>query len=137
MSVDRLSFILDSKRTDECTPNIDFTMMRFYLFYFCVCRLVYTTNNQNNTLFLNYDCGFYLDRSIVRTIASLQNNLPVQQNLTKYFQDKIRINGPITLAEYMRESLKTYYNSGNVFGSDGDFITSPEISQLYGEVSNQ
>jgi len=76
-------------------------------------------------------------RSIVRTIATFQNNLPVQQNLTKYFQDKIRINGPITLAEYMRESLKTYYNSGNVFGSDGDFITSPEISQLYGEVSNQ
>jgi len=76
-------------------------------------------------------------RSIVRTIATLQNNLPVQQNLTKYFQDKININGPITLAEYMRESLKTYYNSGNVFGSDGDFITSPEISQLYGEVSNQ
>ncbi|XP_008185383.2 protein arginine methyltransferase NDUFAF7, mitochondrial [Acyrthosiphon pisum] len=73
-------------------------------------------------------------RSIVRTIATLQNNLPVQQNLTKYFQDKIRINGPITLAEYMRESLKTYYNSGNVFGSDGDFITSPEISQLYGEM---
>jgi len=74
-------------------------------------------------------------RFIIRTITTLQNNVPVQQNLTKYFQDKIYINGPITLAEYMRESLKTYYNSGNVFGSDGDFITSPEISQLYGEVN--
>lgn len=73
-------------------------------------------------------------RSIVRTITTFKKNLPVQQNLTKYFQDKIRINGPITLAEYMRESLKTYYNSGNVFGSNGDFITSPEISQLYGEM---
>lgn len=74
-------------------------------------------------------------RKIVRSITTLQNNLPIQHNLTKYFQDKICINGPITVAEYMRESLNVYYNSGKVFGSDGDFITSPEISQLYGEVS--
>uniref|UniRef100_A0A2S2PGN3 Protein arginine methyltransferase NDUFAF7 n=1 Tax=Schizaphis graminum TaxID=13262 RepID=A0A2S2PGN3_SCHGA len=73
-------------------------------------------------------------RFVIRTITTFQNNASVQQDLTKYFQDKICINGPITLAEYMRESLKTYYNSGNVFGSDGDFITSPEVSQLYGEM---
>jgi len=72
---------------------------------------------------------------VVRTITTSQKTIPVQHNLTKYFQDKICINGPITVAEFMRESLKTYYNSGKVFGSDGDFITSPEISQLYGEVS--
>lgn len=71
---------------------------------------------------------------IVRTITTFQKTTPVQQNLTKYFQDKIYVNGPITVAEFMRESLKTYYNSGKVFGSDGDFITSPEISQLYGEM---
>lgn len=74
-------------------------------------------------------------RTFVRTMSSLSNNSLVQNNLTKYFQDKIQINGPITVAEFMRESLKTYYNSEKVFGSDGDFITSPEISQLYGEVS--
>lgn len=72
---------------------------------------------------------------IVRNITSLHNNVPVQHNLKKYFLDKIRINGPITVADYMRQSLKTYYNNEKVFGSDGDFITSPEISQLYGEVS--
>ncbi|XP_050523780.1 protein arginine methyltransferase NDUFAF7, mitochondrial isoform X2 [Daktulosphaira vitifoliae] len=54
--------------------------------------------------------------------------------ITKFFQDKIKINGPITVADYMRESLKTYYNDGNAFGFSGDFITSPEISQLYGEM---
>lgn len=70
-----------------------------------------------------------------RSISSIQKNILVHHNLTKYFQDKIRISGPITVEEYMRQSLKTYYNSGKVFGSDGDFITSPEISQLYGEVS--
>lgn len=74
-------------------------------------------------------------RNFVRSVMTVQNNILVQHNLTKYFQDKIRVNGPITVAEYMRESLNTYYNNGKVFGSDGDFITSPEISQLYGEVS--
>lgn len=76
-----------------------------------------------------------LQPRMIRTVTTFQKSLPVNHNLTKYFQDKIRITGPITVAEYMRESLRKYYNSEKVFGSDGDFITSPEISQLYGEVS--
>lgn len=73
-------------------------------------------------------------KTFIRSITTVQKVIPVQRNLTKYFQDKICINGPITVAEYMRESLNTYYNNANVFGCNGDFITSPEISQLYGEV---
>lgn len=78
---------------------------------------------------------FKIKPRMIRTLTTFQKNIPFQFDLTKYFQDKIRISGPITVSEFMRESLKTYYNSGKVFGSDGDFITSPEISQLYGEVS--
>lgn len=93
-------------------------------------NLKYIYNHTNMLKILKFPT-----RKIIRTITTIPKKKPIQQNLKKYFLDKIRINGPITVSEYMHKSLKMYYNSEKVFGSDGDFITSPEISQLYGEVS--
>ncbi len=50
--------------------------------------------------------------------------------IIKLIDDK----GSISVAEYMEIALSAYYSSKDPFGKAGDFITAPEISQMFGEI---
>lgn len=50
----------------------------------------------------------------------------------------IRANGPISVTDYFALCLADpqhgYYQTRNPFGANGDFVTAPEVSQLFGEM---
>lgn len=86
--------------------------------------------------------AFTILRKYTKQILVPFREISTQQEVNKVARQlKTRIlgAGPISVADYMKEVLRNpesgYYMQNDVFGQYGDFITSPEISQLFGEVT--
>ena len=58
--------------------------------------------------------------------------------LADKIKNLIKLNGPISVTDYFALCLADpehgYYRTREPFGQSGDFITAPEISQLFGEM---
>lgn len=92
---------------------------------------------------LHRNSSVFLQQLLLRSRATLRR---YHHGLQKTIEGSIKASGPIPVSTYMQMCLshptEGYYmkqrsEGTDVFGVHGDFTTSPEISQVFGEVRQE
>ena len=58
----------------------------------------------------------------------------MKYNITDYIKNIIKNHGPLTIDRFVQITTNYYYNDIDSIGEHSDFITAPEISQMFGEI---